>query len=267
MNEIDLGGLALAALRAFPGSCALVFDRELRVLLTAGEGSLYTGTAPGELEGRSAAEALAGGSWEAHEPLFRAALRGETRSLEVWSADETACYEVEVAPLRSQGAELLGGVAVWRDVTHAKHAEEARRHAQERFELVFEEAPIGMALVTQEGRWVRVNEALLKITGYTAEELQSKTLEEVTHPDDISTDLEHVRRLLAGEIEDYEVPKRFFHARGHIISAVLTMGLVRDRRGKPLHFIAQIQDITESKLMEERLRRLAEQDALTGLRN
>jgi diguanylate cyclase (GGDEF)-like protein/PAS domain S-box-containing protein len=143
----------------------------------------------------------------------------------------------------------------------------ALRHAQERFELVFEQAPIGMALLTPEWRWVRVNQALLAITGYTGEELLAKTLEEVTHPDDLTSDLEHVRRLLAGEIRHYTMERRYFHARGHVISTMLSVSLMRDRDGRPQHFIAHIQDITERKLMEARLRHLAEHDSLTGLFN
>jgi diguanylate cyclase (GGDEF)-like protein/PAS domain S-box-containing protein len=143
----------------------------------------------------------------------------------------------------------------------------ALRHAQEQFELVFEQAPIGMALLTPEGRWVRVNRALLAITGYSAQELLAKTLEEVTHPDDLATDLENVRRLTAGEIRHYTMERRYFHARGHVISTILSVSLMRDRDGHPQHFIAQIQDITERKLMEARLRHLAEHDSLTGLFN
>ena len=143
----------------------------------------------------------------------------------------------------------------------------ALRNAQERFELVFEQAPIGMALLTPEGRLVRVNQSLLAITGYTSEELLAKSLEDITHPDDLSADLEHVRRLLAGEIRHYEIERRYFHARGHVISTMLSVSLMADRQGRPQHFIAQIQDITERKLIEERLRHLAEHDSLTGLFN
>jgi diguanylate cyclase (GGDEF)-like protein/PAS domain S-box-containing protein len=267
MGEQSAGSVALSVLRTLPLTSTLVFDEELRFVLTAGEALERHGLRSGELEGLRASEALTPERWEVYHPLFIAALRGESQTLEIWSPDETHCYRVEVGPLRGADGSVLGGVAIYRDVTSRKHAEEARRHAQERFELVFEQAPIGMALLTPDGRWVRVNQALLKITGYTAEELLGKTLRDVTHPDDQSLDQEHVQRLLVGEIRDYQLEKRYFHAQGHIISAMLYVSLARDLQGKPLHFIAQIQDITERKLMEERLRHLAEYDSLTGLRN
>jgi diguanylate cyclase (GGDEF)-like protein/PAS domain S-box-containing protein len=267
LDGLSAGEVALSVLRTLPASCALVFDRELRYVIAGGNALEQEGLSAADLEGRPAVEVLLGRRWETYEPLYRAALNGESRALEVWSEDDSRCYLVEVAPLRGPEGEVVGGVALSREVTQRKHAEEARRHAQERFELVFEQAPIGMALLTTEGRWVRVNQALLAITGYTTDELLAKTLEEVTHPDDLSADLEHIRQLLAGEIRDYQMEKRYFHARGHVISTMLSVSLVRDRQGRPLHFIAQIQDITERKLMEERLRHLAEHDPLTGLHN
>jgi diguanylate cyclase (GGDEF)-like protein/PAS domain S-box-containing protein len=226
------------------------------------------GPSAAELEGRPAVEVHVGERWATYEPLYRAALRGESRSVEVWSADESRCEQIEVAALRDpDGGEVLGGLAVLSDVTARKHAEEARRHAQERFELIFEHAPIGMALITPDGRWVRINQALLAITGYTAEELLAKSPEEITHPDDLASDIEHARALLAGEIRDYQLERRYLHARGHVISTLLSVSLVRDRQGRALHLIAQIQDVTERKLIDERLRELAEHDPLTGLHN
>ena len=267
LEGLGAGEIALTVLRILPAASALVFDRDLRYVLAGGHALEHEGLHAVELEGMPAEEVLLDERWETYEPLYRAALAGETRSLEVWSADDTRCYQVEVGPLRGGAGEIVGGVAVSRDITPRKHAEEARRHAQERFELVFEQAPIGMALLTPEGRWVRVNSALLTITGYTSEELLAKSLEEITHPDDLSADLEYVRRLLAGEISHYEMERRYFHARGHVISTVLSVSVMRDRQGRPQHFIAQIQDITERKLIEERLRHLAEHDSLTGLHN
>jgi diguanylate cyclase (GGDEF)-like protein/PAS domain S-box-containing protein len=267
LDGLSAGEVALSVLRTLPASSALVFDRDLRYVIAGGHALQLEGLSPADFEGRPVVEVLLGKRWETYEPLYRAALNGETRALEIWSEDDSCCYQIEVAPLRAADGAVIGGVALSRDVTPRKHAEEARRHAQERFELVFEQAPIGMALLTPEGRWVRVNHSLLAITGYTSDELLAKSLDEVTHPDDLSADLEHIRQLLAGEIRDYQMEKRYYHARGHVISTMLSVSLVRDRQGRPLHFIAQVQDITERKLMEERLRHLAEHDPLTGLHN
>jgi diguanylate cyclase (GGDEF)-like protein/PAS domain S-box-containing protein len=267
MSDLSAGSVALSVLRTLPLTSTLVFDDEFRFVLAAGQALECFGAGAIDLEGRAAPEVLPAERWEIYRPLFNAALHGETSTLEIWSMGETHCYLVDVSPLRGSGDEILGGTAVFRDITPRKHAEEARRHAQERFELVFEQAPIGMALLTPDGRWVRVNQALLKITGYSSDELLRKTFHEITHPDDLSLDTEHMRRLLIGEIRDYQIEKRYHHAQGHVISATLSVSLVRDVQGKPLHLVAQIQDITERKLMEERLRHLAEHDALTGIRN
>jgi diguanylate cyclase (GGDEF)-like protein/PAS domain S-box-containing protein len=266
-RELSAAGVALPALRALPGLSTLVFDEELRLVLVAGEELDRYGLVAGELEGQRAGEVFAPERWEVLHPLFLGALHGESNTRELWSARETHCHQLHVAPLADEHGTVCGGVASFTDITQRRHAEEARRHAQERFELLFECAPIGIALVTPDGRWVRVNQALLKISGYTAEELQAKSLQEITHPDDLTLDAEHVQRLLVGEIRDYQLEKRYLHARGHVISALLSMSLARDLQGKPLHFIAQIQDLTERRLTEERLRHLAEHDALTGLYN
>jgi diguanylate cyclase (GGDEF)-like protein len=87
------------------------------------------------------------------------------------------------------------------------------------------------------------------------------------HPDDVDSDAAERARLLAGEIPSYRIEKRYFDAAGEIVSAILSMSLVRDRHGIPLQYIAQLQDISERKLLEEHMLLLADHDPLTGLRN
>ncbi len=150
---------------------------------------------------------------------------------------------------------------ILRDITARKRAEEALRQSEERFRTAYENAPIGMALVGLDGRFLNVNRSLCEIVGYSERELRTKTFQDITYPADLEGDLANARQLLQGEINSYQFEKRYIHKEGHLVSVLLTGSLVRDSRGDPLHFIAQIQDISERKRLEQDWRFLAE----TGL--
>lgn len=136
-----------------------------------------------------------------------------------------------------------------------RQSETALRASEERFVSAFENAPIGMALVSPEGRWLKVNRATCDLIGYSHEELMNKTFQDITHPDDLESDLKNVQELLAGKIRSYRMEKRYFHKQGHVVWALLSVSLVRDAQGKPVHFISQIQDISEAKLSADKVRR------------
>lgn len=124
---------------------------------------------------------------------------------------------------------------------------------QRRFRMTFENAPIGLAIVGLDGRWQAVNQALCAMLGYTEQELLQRTFQEVTHPDDLAADLRLVDELLSGRRDRYRMEKRYFHKAGNIISIQLDVALVRDENGLPVHFIAQIMDITARKSYEASL--------------
>jgi diguanylate cyclase (GGDEF)-like protein/PAS domain S-box-containing protein len=130
----------------------------------------------------------------------------------------------------------------------------ALRDSEERFRSAFDHAAIGMALVAPDGRWLQVNRSICQIVGYTEHELLVRDFQSITHPDDLDADLAQVRRLLAEEIQDYQMVKRYIHRQGHLVWVLLSVSLVRDGDGKPVHFISQIQDVTRRKETEDALR-------------
>ena len=124
-----------------------------------------------------------------------------------------------------------------------------------RFRLALEHAPVGMALVTPDGRWTMVNRALCRITGYSEEELLGLAFHGITHPGELAADLAQVQALLGGESDSYEMEKRHVRPDGQAVWVLLTVAVVRDDAGQPVQFIAQMQDITEQRDTRVALRR------------
>ena len=131
------------------------------------------------------------------------------------------------------------------------------------FENAFTHAPIGMALVDMAGRLLRVNDALCRITGYTAQQVCARPFRNLSDPQDVDVDAAEIVELLEGYLSAYQVEKRFQHAWGHLFSVLLCVSLVRDDEGRPLHLIVQVQDISECKELEGRLEQLVDHDFLT----
>jgi two-component system sensor histidine kinase UhpB len=127
--------------------------------------------------------------------------------------------------------------------------------SEKRFRDAFEFAAHGMALVGLDGSYLKVNKAFCEIVGYSQEELILANFQSITHPDDLASDLENVRRMLRGEIPSYQVQKRYRHKQGQTVWALLSASMVRDHTGGPLYFVCQIQNISEQKRAEERLAR------------
>ena len=109
-------------------------------------------------------------------------------------------------------------------------------------------------MVAPEGQFLEVNDTLCRLLGYSAAELRELTFQSITHPDDLDVDLEHVERLLAGEIESYQMEKRYVRKDGERVWVLLTVSLVRDMAGTPVHFVSQVQDIGPQKAAESTLR-------------
>ncbi len=157
--------------------------------------------------------------------------------------------EVTATVLRD-GDEVVGIHALIRDLREHRRSERALRESEERFRGAFEAAPIGMALASPEGRWLKVNDALCELVGYTAGELLTMRFHDVTHPDDLAPDLALGVRLRAGEFSSYQMEKRYVRKDRSVVWIHLSVSLVRDDDGTPAYSVAQILDIDERKRRE-----------------
>ena len=148
-----------------------------------------------------------------------------------------------------------------------KRANVELTESEEQFRLTFEMAPIGIAIQTLDGRFIRVNQSLCETSGYSSEELLNKTWIDISHPDDIASTITLHQRLYNGKISDFQTESRYLTKDGKVVYGILQVAVVRDAEQKPLHLIGQFLDITARKLAEEKLLFDALHDDLTSLPN
>ena len=119
--------------------------------------------------------------------------------------------------------------------------------SEQRFRRIFDEGLIGIALVNTDARFININPAFCKITGYSREELLSKTITDVTHPDHIKIDMANLKLLANNEIRYYRTKKQYIRKDGKVVWANVNVSAIRDQSGKILYFQAMIEDITDTE--------------------
>ncbi|MEA2154488.1 MAG: hypothetical protein QOE11_628 [Solirubrobacteraceae bacterium] len=134
-------------------------------------------------------------------------------------------------------------------------------------QVAFETAPIGMAFFNTEGEYLRVNPALCRLLDRSEADLLGHRDQEFTHPEHRASDVAAAWRILQGEIDTWQTEKRFLLPDGGSVWAIANMTFLRDEEGRALTWLGQFQDITARKALEDRLRREADEDPLTGLPN
>ncbi len=139
--------------------------------------------------------------------------------------------------------------------------------SQERFRAIIQNAPIGMALISLDGRFLDSNQSLSRITGYTKQELEELTFQEITHPEDLESGLTQLQRLLEGSRDTVQIEKRYVKKDAQCVWVQITTSLQRDGERRPLCYIAQIEDVSEKRENQAKIERLAHYDPLTGLPN
>ncbi|MCF7750010.1 PAS domain S-box protein [Bacillus subtilis subsp. subtilis] len=161
---------------------------------------------------------------------------------------------LSISPLNCGGGRRIGYVGMAVDITPLLEIREQAYVAAEKFAGAFSSAALGMALVSLEGRWMDVNDALCGILGYTRAELLEIDFQTLTHPEDLNADLALLGDLLAGRRDHYHMDKRYLGKRGNIVWGRLSVSLVRSEHGEPLHFVSQIQDVTAQRQSSQQLR-------------
>ena len=154
-----------------------------------------------------------------------------------------------VATPGSAGEHMHG---ICQDLTDVRRAEGARAVAVERFRSVFERAPVGMALVARDGRFTLANEAMGEILGRPAGELLELGVAHVTHPEDMPETADALRRMVEGELPEWNAEKRYVRPSGEIRWGALRAMLLYDAEGRPQHALALLRDVTEQRLAERR---------------
>jgi len=266
-----------------PGGAVVLFDRDLRFTLVGGAGLKEVGLGRQAMEGKTIFEVFPSETVAHVEPQYRAALAGQASVREVTYAQRI--YEVRAAPVVDAEGEVYAGMAITQDITERKRAEAAlagmrlglerdvsRRTAElqstnqelrtqileraraeselaareELYRVTFETAPVCVCHCHPEtGRFLMVNNELCRLLGYAPEELMGLTFMDVTHPDHRGTNLDAIKKVVAGEKAHFSAEKRYLRKDGGELWAGLTVSAVRDSQGRVTHLIGMVQDIAE----------------------
>ena len=264
--ELDsVGWLTRMVIAAVPEANAVVFDRELRIVLAEGKGYARHGTMPEALIGRLLADVLPAASWRQLRDRYHAALGGARQSFEYESTDGLGHYWLHLSPVEDARGAIVGAVVVSQDVTQRTEREDAHRKEVEAATVAFLDAPIGMAVVGLDGRFLRVNPALCRMLGHSDEELLGADYRDFQHPDERDDSGAALTALRSGRMTS-QSERRYVRADGSEAWGQVSTTLLRGGRDRPDVLFAQVQDVTERHRTEQQLRRrLSQQSAVAEL--
>jgi PAS domain S-box-containing protein len=193
------------------------------------------------------------------QPMLDRCFNGEEVHYEAWftfADNQRRFMDVSYLPLTQGARNIQEIVVIGKDLTERKQMEEALQESEQRFRTMFEQAAVGVAQVeSKTGKFVKINQRYCDITGYSQEEMQLKTFQDITHPDDLEADLDNLKSLVSGGITNVSREKRYIRADGKIVWINLTISRMWQNHDEPSFYIAVAQDISERKSMEEDLRK------------
>lgn len=264
-DRLDVAARAMASIAQATADAIVCADAQGRITFWNGAAQVLFGHTREEAVERSLDLIIPERLRERHWAGFAHVARGGAprlsgRPVEVLArhrsgAEITVEVSFAVWPEDAGGDSAFGVGAIIRDVSERKRAGAALAASEARFRATFEQSAVGIAHIGLDGRWLRVNNRLCAMLGYTEAELLERTLRDITHPDDRRTDREDALRLLAGEVEGYSVEKRYLRKDGAAVWANSTLSLARDPSyGAPQYFIAVAQSVDDRKRAEAALR-------------
>jgi diguanylate cyclase (GGDEF)-like protein/PAS domain S-box-containing protein len=243
---------ALAALRGLPGVSVMVFDLDLRCIVVAGQLDAQPDFAAEVTEGCLIADALSAERWLSWEPLYRAAIAGESSSIEVRGLDTSRWYRIEVGSWHDEGGAVAGGLVVTRDATKQRTAKAALERARDDIVQFFGVSPDVMAILDGDGTFVRVNPALERLLGLSSEEIVGRRFIDFVHPGDHQASMDQYSHRLAAAAAPDRFENRYRCADGSY--RWLRWSLTVSESGL---VYSTASDITEHKRDERELQRLA----------
>jgi PAS domain S-box-containing protein len=274
-TEIERRQTAESGLQQATASAKVaVWDADLRTL------KVHFASGWNRLLGRDANELMLADLWDLVHPEDRART---TSAMQEHLQGRASAYETEQRMLHADGSYrwvLSRGVVAYgaegqpnrllgadiditdrkrleealQDIEARKHVEKVLRESEERYRGHFEQAAIGIAFAGLDGRYLRVNQRLCDIVGYTEPELCTRRFQDITHPGDLDRDLSAMRDMLDGKIQTHSIEKRYFRKDGSIVWVDLAVSLIRDPSGHPKYFVSVVEDIDARKRAEEALR-------------
>jgi len=166
--------------------------------------------------------------------------------------------ELAITPIHLEGKQFF--TAYLRDISARKEADARLRQSEARLQATFENAFAGISEVDPNGRFLRVNEELCRITGYSRDELLNRGFQDVTPPEDLKRDLEQFERQMAADgVDAYQLEKRFIHRNGSVVWVDLSASRVDDELGRPMYGVRVVRDITDRKRAQEHQRLLVDE--------
>jgi len=184
------------------------------------------------------------------------ALQGEKFSIEIRTRFTPDALDMEYRfnPIKDENGKIEGVTVFGREITERKRAEEALRESHEDFQRYFNMSTVGMAVTNPEKDWIEVNDRLCQILGYSKEELKELTWADITHPGDLDANVELFNKMMEGEIDSYQMNKRYIRKDASIVYVTIYAACHRSPDGRLRHLLTSVIDVSEQKLAEKALR-------------